>query len=51
MVLRSMTGVQRPVNRTDGTTRYPVPRALAAQMTNSPQEPTCYTQAARIPDL
>lgn len=48
MVTRLRDGIQRPLHRTDGTVRYPLPHALAAQVTSSLQEPACFSQAVRF---
>ena len=50
MVTRHQDGTRRPLVRTDGTVRYPLSRALIAQISHSPEEPTCYTQAVRVPE-
>lgn len=50
MVTRLRDGIHRPLVRTDGTVRYPLPRALAAQLSSSSDEPTCFSQAVRLPE-
>lgn len=45
MQTRSRMGNSKPKVRTDGTVRYPVPRALLIVIANS--EPTCYSQASQ----
>lgn len=45
MVTRLRDAIHRPLVRTDGTVRYPLPRALAAQLSSSSDEPTCFSQA------
>ncbi|KAI5352788.1 hypothetical protein L3X38_005680 [Prunus dulcis] len=50
MVTRLCDGIQRPLHRTDGTVRYPLPHALAARVTSSLQEPTCFSQDVRFPE-
>ncbi|KAI5318258.1 hypothetical protein L3X38_037966 [Prunus dulcis] len=49
MVTRLRDDIQRPLHRTDDTVRYPLPHALAAQITSSLQEPTCFSQDVRFP--
>jgi hypothetical protein len=50
MVTRLRDAIHRPLVRTDGTVRYPLPRALAAQLSSSSDEPTCFSQAVRLPE-
>ncbi|KAL5703600.1 hypothetical protein ACHQM5_022129 [Ranunculus cassubicifolius] len=50
MTTRTRDGSRRTAARTDGTIRYPIPKALTAQLSASTIEPTCYTQAARSPE-
>lgn len=50
MVTRQQAGTRRTLVRTDGTVRYPLPRALIAHVSSSHEEPTCYTQAVQIPE-
>ena len=45
MVICHQDGTHRPLVRTDGTVRYPLSRALITQISHSPEELTCYTQA------
>lgn len=47
MVAHPRDGIQKPLVRTDGTLRYPLPRALAAQISSPSEEPTCFAQATR----
>ena len=50
MVTRLRDGIRRALVRTDGTVRYPLPRALTAQLSSSSEEPTCFSQAMRFPE-
>lgn len=45
MLTRSRAGISKPKVRSDGTVRYPVPRALLSVITDF--KPTCYSQASQ----
>uniref|UniRef100_A0A2N9GPV0 Reverse transcriptase Ty1/copia-type domain-containing protein n=1 Tax=Fagus sylvatica TaxID=28930 RepID=A0A2N9GPV0_FAGSY len=47
MVTRSKNLITKPKVHTDGTVRYPLPKALLAVAHGSEPEPTCYTMAAK----
>ena len=47
---RLQDGTRRQLQRTDGTVRYPLPRAYTAQSLNVLDEPTCYSQAVKFPE-
>uniref|UniRef100_A0A2N9ESZ2 Reverse transcriptase Ty1/copia-type domain-containing protein n=1 Tax=Fagus sylvatica TaxID=28930 RepID=A0A2N9ESZ2_FAGSY len=50
MVTRSKNHISKPKHPTDGTIRYPLPRALvAAAMDTAITEPTCFTSASKNP--
>jgi hypothetical protein len=51
MTTRSRNQITRPKTHTDGTVRYPVPRALLAVTESSTveAEPTCFTSAVKSP--
>jgi hypothetical protein len=51
MTTRSKNHIIQPKITTDGTVRYPLPRALLAASTVHPdlQEPTCFTVASKSP--
>jgi hypothetical protein len=47
MVTRSKNNISKPKVFNDGTTRYPLPRALLAESISSVADPTCFTQAVK----
>jgi transposase InsO family protein len=47
MITRSKNQITKPKSFTDGTIRYPIPRALLAEVDSSAVEPTCYTSAIK----
>lgn len=49
MQTRFRDGTQPPKIRTYGTVRYPLPKALTTTLSNSNDEPTCFSQAVKIP--
>uniref|UniRef100_A0A2N9F495 Reverse transcriptase Ty1/copia-type domain-containing protein n=1 Tax=Fagus sylvatica TaxID=28930 RepID=A0A2N9F495_FAGSY len=51
MVTRSKNHISKPKHLTDGTVRYPLPKALvaAAMDTAALTEPTCFTSASKHP--
>jgi hypothetical protein len=51
MTTRSKNNIVQPKIPTDGTVRYPLPKALLAASTTKPdlQEPTCFTMASKSP--
>uniref|UniRef100_A0A2N9IMK5 Reverse transcriptase Ty1/copia-type domain-containing protein n=1 Tax=Fagus sylvatica TaxID=28930 RepID=A0A2N9IMK5_FAGSY len=51
MKTRSQHQISKPKTYTDGTIRYPIPKALLAVTTTDPEltEPTCYTSASKSP--
>uniref|UniRef100_A0A2N9GZ53 Reverse transcriptase Ty1/copia-type domain-containing protein n=1 Tax=Fagus sylvatica TaxID=28930 RepID=A0A2N9GZ53_FAGSY len=51
MTTRSQNQIRKPKIPTDGTVRYPVPKALlaAAESSTVDAEPTCFTSAAKSP--
>uniref|UniRef100_A0A2N9GP72 Reverse transcriptase Ty1/copia-type domain-containing protein n=1 Tax=Fagus sylvatica TaxID=28930 RepID=A0A2N9GP72_FAGSY len=51
MKTRSQHQISKPKTYTDGTIRYPIPKALLAETTSDPDltEPTCYTSASKSP--
>ena len=52
MKTRSHHQIFKPKSYTDGTIRYPIPKALLAEATPESDlpEPTCYTSASKNPD-
>jgi transposase InsO family protein len=52
MKTRSHHQIFKPKSYTDGTIRYPIPKALLAETTPESDlpEPTCYTSASKNPD-
>jgi hypothetical protein len=53
MTTRSKNNIIQPKIPTNGTVRYPLPKALLAASTTEPdlQEPTCFTLASKSPHL
>uniref|UniRef100_A0A2N9H2D3 Reverse transcriptase Ty1/copia-type domain-containing protein n=1 Tax=Fagus sylvatica TaxID=28930 RepID=A0A2N9H2D3_FAGSY len=53
MTTKSKNNIIQPKIPTDGTVRYPLPKALLAASTTEPdlQEPTCFTLASKSPHL
>uniref|UniRef100_A0A2N9FEJ6 Reverse transcriptase Ty1/copia-type domain-containing protein n=1 Tax=Fagus sylvatica TaxID=28930 RepID=A0A2N9FEJ6_FAGSY len=51
MKTRSHHQIYKPKTHTDGTIRYPIPKAFLAETINDsdPPEPTCYTSASKNP--
>uniref|UniRef100_A0A2N9IH96 Reverse transcriptase Ty1/copia-type domain-containing protein n=1 Tax=Fagus sylvatica TaxID=28930 RepID=A0A2N9IH96_FAGSY len=51
MKTQSQHQISKPKTYTDGTIRYPIPKALLAETTSDPDltEPTCYTSASKSP--
>uniref|UniRef100_A0A2N9I499 Reverse transcriptase Ty1/copia-type domain-containing protein n=1 Tax=Fagus sylvatica TaxID=28930 RepID=A0A2N9I499_FAGSY len=51
MKTRSHHQISKPKHYTDGTIRYPIPKALLAEVTHESElpEPTCYTSASKSP--
>jgi hypothetical protein len=51
MKTRSHHQISKPKHYTDGTVRYPIPKALLAEVTHESElpEPTCYTSASKSP--
>jgi hypothetical protein len=47
MITRSKNQIIKAKSFTDGTIRYPIPRALLAEVDSSAVEPTCYTSAIK----
>jgi hypothetical protein len=51
MTTRTQRAITKPRRFTDGTVRYPIPRALIATSYDpSLQEPTCFSTAVKIPE-
>ncbi|CAL8085814.1 unnamed protein product [Prunus armeniaca] len=48
MTTRLRDGITKPKHYSDGTTRYPLPKALLHQLADL--EPTCFTQAVKSPE-
>lgn len=47
MITHARNNISKPKNPTDGTVRYPLPRALLAKASPSEVEPTCYSAAIK----
>ncbi|KAF5199309.1 Retrovirus-related pol polyprotein from transposon tnt 1-94 [Thalictrum thalictroides] len=43
-------GTRRPLTHTDGTVRYPIPKAYATQLRTSQDEPTYYSNVVKFPE-
>jgi hypothetical protein len=50
MRTRSMNNIVQPRQLTDGRVRYPAPQALVTVASPASCEPTCYSNAAPIPE-
>jgi hypothetical protein len=50
MATRAQHNIRCPCHFTDGTVRYPVPRALLTIQASALQQPTCYTTAVNVPE-
>jgi hypothetical protein len=49
MTTRAKNLITKPKIHTDGTVRYPLPRALLTESTQSAMEPTYYSTAMKNP--
>lgn len=47
MITRSKAHIHKPKVHTDGTIRYPLPRALTASLASLDSEPTCFSTAVK----
>jgi hypothetical protein len=47
MTTRSQLQIHKPKVRTDGTIKYPLPRALTVSLSSFDSEPTCFSEAVK----